>query len=80
MYKEFKVTQVEIYEHRVKFLEKLSALEISALTKAVVEKWLEEVKNYNEKASTRIDNCFDNLMKESEDTNNKAMARYDELS
>jgi hypothetical protein len=63
----------------MKYLEKLGNLEVSALAKVVVEKWLEEVKNYNEKASSRIDSCFDNLMKESEDTNNRANIRYEEL-
>ena len=38
-----------------------------------VDKWIEGSKSYNEKASQRIDENFDGLLRESERTNLLAM-------
>lgn len=48
---------------------------MSILSKAICEKWLEDVRYYNEKAQAIYDKCVDELMKESEEANRNALSR-----
>lgn len=69
LYIDWKIKTKEIYDRRVYFLGKLSGCEIQFLSKAIVDKWIEDVKLYNDKAQEVYDSCFNALMKESERAN-----------
>lgn len=60
-------------------MERLNNFEIGSLTKSLVEKWLDEVKQYNDLASRAIDVCCDNLLKETQETHAHGLNRYEEL-
>lgn len=51
LYSKFKQTQKDIFRERKCLLEKLNNYDLSALTKSLVEKWIDESKSYNELAS-----------------------------
>lgn len=50
LYEELKKTHFTIFNKRVEFLEKLNGLDIIRISKSYCNKWIEETKNYNEKA------------------------------
>ena len=45
-----------------------------------MDKYLEQIKQNNEQASLKIDDCFDKLVKEDKETNTKTINRYTVLS
>jgi hypothetical protein len=51
----------------MKFLDKLGALDIINLSKSYCDKWLDEIKNYNDHANETLDVCFKKLVKESDE-------------
>ncbi|KRX00539.1 hypothetical protein PPERSA_04560 [Pseudocohnilembus persalinus] len=69
----------DIFDRRVHFLNKLVGCEMRYLSKAIVDKWIEDVKAYNDKAQQVYDDCFNELMKESERSNMHCMERYGNL-
>lgn len=50
LYIDWKIKTKDIYDKRVNFLRKLSGCEMEFLSKQIVDKWLEDVKNFNDKA------------------------------
>lgn len=50
LYIDWKIKTKDIFDKRVHFINKLSSCDMLYLTKAIVEKWIEDVKLYNEKA------------------------------
>ena len=45
-----------------------------------MDKYLEQIKQNNEQASLKIDDCFDKLVEEDKETNTKTINRYTLLS
>lgn len=50
LYIDWKIKCKDIYDKRVNFVNKLAGCEMLYLTKAIVEKWIEDVKAFNDKA------------------------------
>jgi len=59
----------------MKFIDKLGALDIINLSKTYCDKWLDEIKNYNDHAEETLDGCFKRLVKESEDAKQHSLDR-----
>ncbi|CAD8079070.1 unnamed protein product [Paramecium primaurelia] len=77
LYDKFRKTQKDIFRERKQLLEKLNSYDLAALTKTIVEKWIDETKSYNELASQTIDVCCNNLLEETKKTHNYCMQRYE---
>lgn len=50
LYIDWKIKVKDIFDRRVHFLNKLVGCEMRYLSKAIVDKWIEDVKAYNDKA------------------------------
>ncbi|CAK83011.1 unnamed protein product (macronuclear) [Paramecium tetraurelia] len=77
LYDNFRKTQKDIFRERKQLLEKLNSIDMAALTKTIVEKWIDETKAYNELASQTIDVCCNNLLEETKKTHAHCMQRYE---
>lgn len=62
LYRDWRIKTKNIYEKRIYFTEKLTNCEMMYLTKAIVDKWIEDVKAFNEKAQEVYDSCFNSLV------------------
>ncbi|KAM3127171.1 hypothetical protein pb186bvf_020726 [Paramecium bursaria] len=78
-YQQFKNAQSDIYNQRISQLEKLFQYEIGALTKTIVERWIEDTKQNNEVVSQTIDVCVNNLVNEQKESHQHCTERYEVL-
>ncbi len=72
LYEELSKKHREIYIRRVRSLEKLRDCEYSHITKHLVERWIDDIRNFNDEAQQAYDSFFDKLVQESDSTNEKS--------
>ncbi|KAL4438837.1 hypothetical protein ABPG74_016557 [Tetrahymena malaccensis] len=79
LYEELKRQHVTIYTKRNNFIQKLDKLDIINISKAYVEKWIEDTKNFHEQAQEILDARFEALIKESEEAKQHSLDRINKL-
>jgi hypothetical protein len=79
LYQNLKKQHSEIFSKRKNFVERLRDCDYQHLSRSVVEKWTEDIKNFNESAQEVFNKFFSDLVSESEETDNKIKNRIQEL-